>query len=166
MTFFKKLKQNCRYPIYEVFDEKGYDGFRGQFHTRKSKYGDGRIELKRENLVLQANMPRIQKEATLVHELGHARCAGRQCECLLHNNKMQAELHAELYALHFLLKHHRKQALRFRINVLHPYWYGKDARYNDALLIIKTRKIYTRCKKYIEPHKGTWIRGLLSLFYS
>lgn len=147
MTFLAELKQNSNYPVCEKYDKKAWEGFRGQFLYRKEYLGEGRIKIKGHRIELQANMPDIQKEATLMHELGHARCAKRQCPCTRLYDRTTTELHAELYALHFLLKHRRKQALRFRIKVLHHHWTGP--KYADALLKIKPRKIYARCEKFI-----------------
>lgn len=147
MTFLEKLKKKSICRIIEKIDMKESTGFRGRYWQKSDSINvflEGRIEL-------QENLSTIEQEATLVHELGHARCDKRNCGCMYgiwtELSRVRIELHAELYALHFLLKHHRKQALMFRLTYLHPRWTYLP--YRDTLQIIKKRRIYKRCQEFV-----------------
>lgn len=147
MTFLEKLKKKSICRITEQIDMRESKGFRGTYHQKQDSINvflEGRIDL-------QVNLSTIEQEATLVHELGHARCDKRNCRCMhgtwTELNRVRIELHAELYALHFLLKHHRKQALIFRLTYLHPRWTYLP--YRDTLQILKKRRIYKRCQEFV-----------------
>lgn len=148
MTFLEKLKKKSICRITEKIDMKESKGFRGSYWQKCNlinAFLEGRIEL-------QKNLSDIEQEATLVHELGHARCDKRNCECM-HGRwtkltRVRIELHAELHTLHFLLKHGRKQALSFRLHHLHPCW--NYTPYAEVLHILKKRRIYKRCQKFIK----------------
>ncbi|MCK4824347.1 hypothetical protein KA005_51825 [bacterium] len=150
MTFLEKLKKMSICCITERTDTRESKGFRGTYWQKNDSINvflEGRIEL-------QKNLSDIEQEATLVHELGHARCDKRDCECMYSRwtefSRVRIELHAELYALHFLLKHHRKQALTFRLTYLHPRW--TDLPYREVLQILKKRRIYKRCQEFVETY--------------
>ncbi len=139
MTFLAELKRTspCR------VQERAFIPSMGQYWWKRSiKHG----------IELQTDLTEVGKEAVLVHELGHQRCDAKNCQCMESvNDHVEAEIHAELYALHFLLKHRRIRALAFRID-LHIFGWN-TLPYAEALQVIKTRKIYKRCEKAIEIFK-------------
>lgn len=156
MMFLKELKKKCPCPVHEKFDKSGSLGFRGEYYHMRLGRPEGAI-------ILQKNRPGTEKEATFVHELGHVRCDKRRCSCIPRDG-VQRELHAELYALHFLLRHKRKRALRFRINTFHQYGCCTKFPHSSAFKIVRTRRIYKRCLRYLKQPTSSLREALIGLF--
>lgn len=137
MAFLDKLKKKSICPVKETVRDIDY--FTGWFIHLSTTSFDGRIEINKE-------MKISEKEGTLAHEMGHAKCLNRACKCYEKTDRPLQEVHAELYALHLLLKNRRKNAIKARFKRLKNDW--NDSPYSKAKDVIIHRKVYKRCQEF------------------
>jgi len=140
MTFLEKLKKKSIFPVREVNSILCPTGWFIYFSTKSP---DGSIEI-------NTNMSISEKEGTLSHEVSHGRCYSRGCTCYEKNDRVLQEVHAELYALHLLLRSQKKNAILARFKRWKESWNNdKDDEYSKALAIIKKRRIYNHCQEFV-----------------
>lgn len=92
-----------------------------------------------------------RKMITLVHEIGHAQCDAKNCECMNNPDHAQREIHANKFTLSWLLKHKQKEALDREMNNITQQandntcyeYYAKAAKHVIAL------KLWQKCLSYI-----------------
>jgi len=141
MTFLDKLKKISPCPVDEITMVLSAGMY---FHpTNNSIDLDGRI-------CINKQMNIFEKEGTLVHEIGHARCFNRSCKCHTKQDHVLTEVHAELFALHYLLRRGNKKAIEARFKRLHQDWDYEN--YYEAKAIIKKRRIYKRCQEFVKTY--------------
>lgn len=93
-----------------------------------------------------------QKTITLVHEIGHALCDSKGCECMKSPDHTQREIHAYKFTLKYLMKHKLKAELKSEIaQIIHQAngntsyaYYQKTAKH-----IMKLR-LWRKCLDYVE----------------
>lgn len=140
MTFLKQLKKKSICPVAETVKHTSF--FSGWFiHSSTSTSSDGRIQINK-------NMSVFEKEGTLTHEMGHARCHNRHCKCYKKYDDVLQEVHAELYTLHLLLRNHRKNGIKARFKRLQNDWNYEP--HSEAREIIENRRIYKRCQEFVK----------------
>lgn len=96
---------------------------------------------------IDKKMPKSEKIGTLAHEMGHRRCHSRRCRCYENRDWVLVEVHAELYALHLLLRLRYKCGIIARFKRLKENWWLDS--YSEARDIIEKRRIYKRCQEFI-----------------
>lgn len=143
VTFLNYLKKKSIHPVTEIDKKLCNTGW--FIHSSRGIYSpDGaRIEI-------NTHMSTSEKEGTLVHEIGHGRCYKRGCKCYKKYDRVLQEVHAELYALHLLLRNQEKNAIIARFKRWKDNWDdSSDDEYCKALKIIKKRRIYKRCQEFV-----------------
>jgi len=159
ITFLEQLKKKSPCPVQEVDGRdvefirvdgkrtstvKQIEYYAGRYiHPSSLISQDGRIEIKKK-------MTSPEKEGTLSHEMGHARCHKNNCKCYTKYNRVLQEIHAELYALHLLLRHGKVNALKVRFDRLRNDWNGWP--HCEAKAVIRNRRIYKRCQEFVENY--------------
>lgn len=131
MTFFDKLKSKCDCTVFMLKEKES---------NCLGSYCNITIRI-----TLNTSLSYNDKIGVLAHELGHRWRHKRLKE--KHQSGIVSETIAELYALHILLRNKQKKAIKIRLYDLNTYWVYWP--YNQAKEIIKSRRIYRRCKEFI-----------------
>lgn len=112
-----------------------------------AKIGD---QFNRPHIGIRDSLSYHQKISTLLHEVGHALCYEKNCECCRKNRKHR-EIHAWEYALSWMLEHELKKAL------LEALWFilklsEQDNYHGEASRHIMKTKLWQKClhKAYIQ----------------
>ncbi len=92
------------------------------------------------------SLSRHQKIAILLHEIGHAKCSKEKCKCR-YANSAEGEIHANKYALNWLLKNKRKKILRMEMGHIEDNSDRTDY-YGEAEKYIMKTKLWQKCLKY------------------
>lgn len=93
------------------------------------------------------SLSKRQKIATLLHEIGHAKCSKKKCECRLVNSA-KGEIHANGYALNWLLKNKHKKILKTEMKLIKNNSDRIDY-YGEAAKHIMKLKLWQECLEYI-----------------
>ena len=95
----------------------------------------------------------------LAHEIGHALCHKRHCNCFINGDKALRELHAMRFSLRFMLRYKLTAALRQEIKSLSGKY--KNDHFRKATKLIKKEKIWRESLRFIRDGKSI-IRRLLN----
>lgn len=140
LTFLEQLKKKSPCPVeFLINNDPNFTGeFTYNYCISIPFDTKGRIKINEKMTV-------SRKEEALAHEIGHARCFNRQCTCFekTFQKRVLQEVHAELYALHILLRNHRKNALKAKFS-------GLLINNIEARNIVKSRRIYKRCQEFVK----------------
>lgn len=94
-------------------------------------------------------MPNDEKLSVLAHEIGHALCYEKKCECtLVGKDYIKREIHACEYQLSWLLEHEQLKSLEWSIKTLKEWLSRYDYFAKVAQNIIKM-KLWQKCLDYI-----------------
>ena len=113
----------------------------GAFYSKQ----DGQVKTYIEVL---NSLSKYQKIATLLHEIGHAKCDMKKCKCISVCSA-EGEIHAYEYTLMWLLKNKQKKVLkvemkRIKNNRDRIDYYGKAAK------AIMKLKLWQKCLDYVK----------------
>ncbi|MCK5611627.1 hypothetical protein KAR91_57685 [Candidatus Pacearchaeota archaeon] len=90
-----------------------------------------------------------QKIAVLIHEIGHAKCDKKNCDCMKNPNHKYREIHAYMYELKWLLKHNQREGLNWIVNKLIDIANWEPGYYTEAAKHIMKTKLWQKCLRYI-----------------
>lgn len=141
----EKLKRLSPVPI-KFVNEMQCPGYTGMFWSdERSLVGHPYIEICN-------NLENHQKIATLIHEIAHAICYEKNCECvkIYEKNPALTEIHAYEYELKWLLEHKQKKALRDEIKHIESFVEYRSDHYVDAAKHIMETKLWQKCLDYIK----------------
>ena len=115
------------------------------FHFSKSEMGKARIEIDNQ---LSDGL----KIGTLIHEIGHAVCGAKGCECLENPDHAEREIHTNKFLLKWLLKHKQKKILKMEIKSIIRQANGNACRkyYDKAAKHTMGLKLWQKCLDYIK----------------
>ena len=139
------LKRLSPVPI-EFVDEMIDWGYSGMFWDEKgSLVGHPYIEI-------LDSLEEHEKIAVLAHEIGHAICKEKNCECfkVYKKNPALVEIHAYKYDLNWLLKHKQKRALKYEIRQLELHVENRSDHYTEAAKHIMKLKLWQKCLDYVK----------------
>lgn len=88
-----------------------------------------------------------QKIATLLHEIGHAKCSKKKCKCRT-TQSAEGEIHANEYTLSWLLKNKHKKILKIAMRHIKDNSDRTDY-YGEAAKCIMDSKLWQKCLKYV-----------------
>lgn len=143
LVFLEILKRKSTHPVIEINKKLCNTGWFIHSPDGIRSPDGGKIEI-------NTNMSTSEKEGTLAHEMGHGRCYKRGCRCYTKYDRILQEVHAELYALHLLLRSQERSAIIARFKRWKNNWDDySDDEYCEALKIIKKRRIYKRCLEFV-----------------
>lgn len=111
----------------------------GVFYSKKSEQIRAYIEVSNK-------LSKYLKIATLLHEIGHAKCSIKRCKCSF-NVSAEGEIHANEYALNWLLKNKHKKILRVEMKHIKNNFDRVDY-YGEAARCIINSKLWQKCLKY------------------
>jgi len=139
------LKRLSPVPI-EFVDEMRCFGFCGMF------WDDGVSSIGHPFIEIDNNLENHQKIATLIHEISHAICSGKNCKCvkIYEKNPALAEIHAYKYELKWLLKHKQKGALKYEIEQIELHIKNRSDHYVEAAKHIMKLKLWQKCLDYVK----------------
>ncbi len=91
--------------------------------------------------------------AVLLHEIGHAICHKKKCECYKvlagNSHTYLPEYHAERFAFRFMLQKKMNEVLNWRINFLIDGCGEFEDYHNKAIDRLRTDPIWQKCKDYL-----------------
>jgi len=138
------LKRLSPVPI-EFVDEMEIPGYDGMFWGNEvSSIGHPYIEI-------DNNLENYQKIATLIHEIGHALCGEKKCQCVktYEENPKLAEIHAYKYELKWLLEHKQKKALKYEMEGIKSFIENRPDHYAEAAKHIMKLKLWQKCLNFV-----------------
>ena len=137
------LKRLSPVPI-EFVDEMQCWGYDGMFWYKDSTLGHPYIEI-------LDSLEKDDKIATLIHEIAHAVCHEKNCECLkiYKKNPVLTEIHAYKYELKWLLKHKQKRALKNEIKRIESYIEYRSDHYVDVAKHLMKLKLWQKCLNFV-----------------
>ena len=137
------LKQLSPVPI-EFVDEMECWGYSGMYWGETSSIGHPYIEISN-------GLENHQKIATLIHEIGHALCDEKKCQCVktYKENPKLAEIHAYKYELKWLLEHKQKRALKYEMECIESCVECRLDHYVVATKHIMELKLWQKCLDYV-----------------
>ena len=139
------LKRLSPVPIRFV-DEMECQGYDGMFWFYEgSSFGHPYIDI-------LDSLEEHDKIATLIHEIAHAICNEKDCECykVYKENPALTEIHAFGYELKWLLKHKQKRALKFELKRIESYIVYRSDHYVDVAKHIMKLKLWQKCLDYVK----------------
>lgn len=89
-----------------------------------------------------------EKLSVLAHEIGHALCFEKKCECVLTKDYIKRETHACEYQLSWLLKHKQLKSLEWSMKTLKK-WLNRYDHYVEVAQNIMKLKLWQKCLDYV-----------------
>lgn len=87
-----------------------------------------------------------QKIGTLLHEISHAKCSKKNCECV--NSDVEGEIHAYTYTLKWLLEYKQKKILKSEMRLVERNAERVDY-YGEATKYMINSKLWQKCLNYV-----------------
>ena len=139
IDILKKLKQLSPVPVKFVHDT---DVFLGRYCDR-GKYEEYPC------IKIINCLDNHEKIAVLTHEIGHALCYKKGCECTAsYDDYIKREIHAFKYSLNWLLKNEQKESLHWSIMSIKAFLNRYDHYAKVAEHIMKL-KLWQKCLDYV-----------------
>ena len=89
------------------------------------------------------------KISVLVHEIGHAICYGKNCECVKTCDYIMREIHAFEYMLKWLLENKQKESMKWSIKTLKTFLDRYD-HYTQVSKHIMKSELWQKCLDYVK----------------
>lgn len=93
-----------------------------------------------------------QKTTTLIHEIGHALCDNKSCECMKNPDHTKREIHANKFTLSRLMKYKLKEGLKEEMERITQQADGLTSHvyYTDAAQHVMKLKLWQKCLDYVK----------------
>lgn len=90
-----------------------------------------------------------EKISALIHEISHAKCHEKNCDCVESPDYTKREIHAFKFQLKWLLKHKQKESLKDAMAVIKEGLNRHDHYLKAAKHIMKL-KLWKKCVEFIK----------------
>jgi len=119
-------------------------GYYGLHHKKGNKYSGSRAYIE-----ILDDLSDEKKLSVLVHEISHALCEQKNCECQQDKSDVLKEQHAYSYELKWLLKHKLKTILKNSMEHIKNLSEDSIFKYEKATKNIIKTKLWQKCLEYV-----------------